>query len=1138
MIHPSIRDLFLGLAKHPAFQQAVHDVRAGAAAELSGLSLTAKALYSVLLWQVTERPVLLVTDGAKEAEAVHEAAETFFELLVEQPREGKRGRPQMLPALDVLPFQGLSPHAEILEQRVLAILRLAAGSAPVTVIPVGAALLKTERPEFYRQLALHLRAGEEMPLEAIIAHLESIGYERREPVELVGEYSVRGGILDVYSPQSPQPVRLEFFGDLIESVRRFDVATQRSVLKLESCSLLPLTEYPKPPSKVMEPGWEFRLSIEKPRATPVFSLAESPIVLWDEPEQIEAAAGRLWKRLAQAGGAVESASAKIFCSHEEMIEAAAGLPSLAMRQLALGEGGSHLTTRPSLAFHGNLQVAIAETRNLVGGGGRVAFFAASNGEVERMADVLNEYGIAYQLGLRQAGSTPEYLAERAYYSGAAASTFVIKGGIRRGVCFADANVTLFGSEDLFETSELVAPPPAVGQQMAAFSADLIDLKPGDYVVHAEHGVGRFLGIREIAQGDTRGDYMLLEYYDAAKLYVPLTRMDLIQRFRGGGGDATPTLDRLGGVTWSRTKMRVKAKMRDMAEELLKLYAQRKMAEGFAYSPDSNWQREFEDAFEFTPTKDQVTAVKDVKRDMERTQPMDRLLCGDVGYGKTEVVMRAAFKAMGDGKQVAVLAPTTVLAFQHFETFKRRFAAFPVRVEMLSRFRTAKELKQAVEDIAAGKVDVAIGTHRLFSKDVEFKDLGLVIVDEEQRFGVKDKERLKQMKKNVDFISMSATPIPRTLHMSLLGLRDLSVIETPPKDRLAIQTTVAHFQPELIKAAIELELARGGQVYFIHNKVDSIWARAASIQELAPMARIGVGHGQMAEAELEKSMLKFMRHEYDVFVSTTIVENGLDIPLANTILIENAERYGLSELYQLRGRVGRSSRRAYAYLLVPADTQLTEVARKRLAALREFSDLGAGFKVAALDLELRGAGNLLGGEQHGHINAVGFDMYVKLLEDTVRELKGEEVPLEIHTTLNLGLDVRIPSEYIADENQRMRAYKRIANAASREEREEVARELADRYGPLPEALDGLMGYSAVKVLAEKIGIEAIERRQGVVNIKFHKDARLDPERLMQLVQSTAGAQFTPAGVLRLPGDGAGGVHALDVLRGQLEQLTGA
>jgi len=779
-------------------------------------------------------------------------------------------------------------------------------------------------------------------------------------------------------------------------------------------------------------------------------------------------------------------------------------------------------------------VAIAEARTLVEEGRRVAFFAGSTGEIERVADILNEYGLPYQLGLEQFESTPSYLAERAYMSGGSASIFLVKGLISHGTSFQDSKLVVFGSEDLFETSELVSRGPLSKPAMEAFSPDIIDLKPGDYVVHAEHGVAQYLGLREIAQGEAKGDYMLLEYAGGSKLYVPLTRMDLVQRFRGAG-EAKPALDRMGGVTWTRTKTKIKARMRDMADELLKLYARRKITEGFVYSPDSNWQREFEDAFEFVPTRDQITAIAEIKRDMENQQPMDRLLCGDVGFGKTEVVMRASFKALGDGKQVAVLAPTTVLAFQHFETFKRRFQPFPVRVEMFSRFRNSKELKASLVDLAEHKIDISIGTHRLLSEDVHFKDLGLVIVDEEQRFGVKHKERLKHLKRNVDVITMSATPIPRTLHMSLLGLRDMSVIETPPKDRLAIHTVVAPFQPELIRQAVELELGRGGQVYFLHNRVDSIWSRAAMIQELAPTARIGVGHGQMSEHELEKTMLQFMRHEFDILVCTTIIENGLDIPLANTMIVENAERYGLSELYQLRGRVGRSNRRAYAYLMVPPDTELTEIARKRLAALKEFSDLGAGFKIAALDLELRGAGNLLGGEQHGHINSVGFDTYVRLLDETVRELKGEEVVPEIHSSLNLNLDIRIPPDYISDENQRLRAYRQIANAADAAARDRAEKELEDRYGPVPDAVRSLLQYSALKNLAEQIGIEAVDRRHNLLNIKFHNETRVDPARLMNLVSKTSGAQFTPAGVLLLPIDGSSPGEILHTLEERLGQL---
>ncbi len=1116
---------------------------------LSGLTLTGKAIYSVLLWQAVERPLLIVVDGNKQAEALSEAVDTFFDLLV----SGRGTRPQLLPALDVLPFQRLSPHAEISEQRAIALWRIAAGRVPITVTPVASALLRTNNADFYRQLAVSIRPGDELPLDDLVAHLESIGYERREPVEMVGEYSVRGGILDVFPPEAGKPYRIEFFGDQVESVRRFEVDSQRSVLKVEDCTLLPLVEHPKSRQLFVElgqaigdegvattgepfAGWEVLVPLARPRSGSVFRLLERPVVVWDEPEQLRGAAERLWKRLDDPERRAPASAEGVFLRMDDIVAEVAGASRVELRELALDESGAglHIAARPAMNFQGNIQVAAGETRNLIEAGGRVAFFAPSTGEVERLAEIFQEYSIPFQLGIDPGESMPAYLAERAY-AGSVASTFLIKGLVRHGVVLPDSRLAIFGFEDLFGRTEYAARKAPARGGIQAFAADLADLKPGDYVVHAEHGIGRFVGLREIGQGDQAGEYMLLEYAGEARLYVPLTRMDLVQKFRGSG-EALPSLDRLGGLTWARTKTRVKARMRDMADELLKLYAQRRLAEGFAFSSDGNWQREFEDAFEFTETDDQLSAIRDIKRDMELQQPMDRLLCGDVGFGKTEVAMRSAFKALGDGKQVAVLAPTTVLAFQHFETFKRRFAPFPVRVEMLSRFRTRKELDAVAADVAAGKVDIAIGTHRLLSKDIEFRDLGLLIVDEEQRFGVRHKERLKQLKKNVDVLTMTATPIPRTLHMSLLGLRDLSVIETPPKDRLAVHTVVAPFDPELVKTAVEQELSRGGQVYFIHNRVDTIWPRAAMIQEMLPWARIAVGHGQMAEAELEKIMLGFMQGKYDVLVSTTIVENGLDIPLANTIIIENADRYGLSELYQLRGRVGRSNRRAYAYLLVAPGAELTEVARKRLAALKEFSDLGAGFKIAALDLELRGAGNLLGGEQHGHINAVGFDMYVRMLDETVREMKGEEVPPEVHANLNLGLDLRLPPEYIGDEHQRLRAYKRIAEAASPEDAERVRQELADRYGPPPETMDHLLGYSVLKSLAQRLGIENVDRRQGMLNVKFHQESKVDPNRLMALVGSTPGAQFTPAGVLRIPLNGASTASAiLDRLQSALSEL---
>jgi transcription-repair coupling factor (superfamily II helicase) len=1146
LIHPAIRDLFLELNRHPEFQKLLRQLTPGSAATASfaGLTNTAKAIYLVLLWQFAGRPLIVLVDGSKQAETLAELIRTFFEVLVTDPAAP---RPVLIPSLDVLPHQKLSPHPEISEQRVTGMWRLAQGAASIAITPIASALLRTDPPESYRQLALMLETGEDMPPELLTEHLESVGYQRREPVEMVGEYSVRGGILDIFPAEAEHPVRIEMFGDTIESMRRFDPATQRSIFKIEKCLILPLVEWPQnrrhladlashanlefPPTPGEPyPGWEFHLPLIKPRSSSLLDLAPASMVVVDEPEQVTSAAERLWIRLEEPGpGSVLPANAN-FYTWDELNEKLGARTRIELRELeVLGQDTAatakvHVASKPSMAFRGKISVAVAEARTLVDQGYRVVFFAPSAGELERLADIFQEYSVPFQLGLTASESTPQYLMERAYLAGSVSSIYLVRGLVRRGVVLPESQLAIVGSEDLFETSDLVAKPDGRRRPAAAFAADIGDLKPGDFVVHASHGMGKFLGLREISHGEQSGDFMLLEYADGAKLYVPLTRLDQIQKYRSVG-DASPGLDRLGGATWNRTKSRVKSKLRDMADELLKLYAERQMAEGHAFSADSNWQREFDDAFEYTETADQLNAIKEIKNDMERTQPMDRLLCGDVGYGKTEVAMRAAFKALGDGKQVALLAPTTVLSFQHYETFKSRFAPFPVKVEMLSRFRSPKEVKEVIEAVAEGKVDVLIGTHRLLSKDVEFRDLGLLIVDEEQRFGVRHKERLKQLSKNVDVLTLTATPIPRTLHMSLLGIRDLSVIETPPKDRLAIQTVVAHFHPDLIKTAIEQELARGGQVYFIHNRVDTIWARAAAIQEMVPHARIGVGHGQMPEAALEKVLLGFMRHEYDVFVSTTIVENGLDIPLANTIIIENADRYGLAELYQLRGRVGRSNRRAYAYLLVPTDSELSEIARKRLAALKEFSDLGSGFKIAALDLELRGGGNLLGAEQHGHINLVGFDTYLRLLEQTVQELKGEEVPLEIQSKLSLGLDIRIPPEYLGDEQQRLRAYKQIADASTSDEAAKVLADLEDRYGKAPEPVHNLLRFSMLKSLAQKSGIEAIERRPGAVNIKFHAESKVDPARLMTLVREVEGSQFTPAGVLRLPLDGQPGAAEL-------------
>jgi transcription-repair coupling factor (superfamily II helicase) len=778
-----------------------------------------------------------------------------------------------------------------------------------------------------------------------------------------------------------------------------------------------------------------------------------------------------------------------------------------------------------------------EVRRQIADSKRVLIAVPNTGEVERLADIFSEYGVSFRLGSRTR-SGESYADETSYFSGELLTATLAKAYVPDGVALPDSGLTIFGARDLFDESESVASRPQRHKsKTSAFLSDFRDLQVGDYVVHVEHGIGQYQGLKEINQGDGNAEFMLLEYAEGARLYVPLTRLDLVQKYRSSEG-AKPALNHLGTAAWTRTKARVRKAMKDMADDLLRLYAERKRAQGHAFSPDSEWMREFEDAFEFSETEDQDLAIADVKRDMESTQPMDRLLCGDVGYGKTEIAMRAAFKAISDNKQVAVLAPTTVLAFQHYETFKQRFAAFPVSIDMISRFRSPRQQKEILQRVEAGKVDILIGTHRLLSKDVKFADLGLLVVDEEQRFGVRHKERVKQMRREVDVLTMSATPIPRTLHMSLVGLRDMSVIETPPKDRIAIQTVVASWDDKLIQSALEQELERGGQVYFVHNRVDSIWDIAAKLQALAPGARIIVGHGQMSEGELEKVMLKFMHHEADILVATTIIENGLDIPLCNTILINRADRLGLSELYQLRGRVGRSNRRAYSYLLLPAEIELTPIARRRLAALKEFSDLGAGFKIAALDLELRGAGNLLGGEQSGHIEAVGFELYTQMLDRAVREMKGEAAPEEAETQLNLGLNIRIPVDYIPEENQRLRMYKRVAGIETESQLNDVRAELQDRYGDPPAAVRNLLDYAELKLLAVRTGATAMERKRDLVSIKFRQNAAIDPARLAKFVSSQRGAQFAPDGTLKYVSKAVSAPDVLAQLHSLLEELSPA
>ncbi|HTZ98274.1 MAG TPA: transcription-repair coupling factor [Terriglobales bacterium] len=1166
MVLPFVRDLFADVEKLPSFLRAASRFREGTGrTSVSGLTPTAKALLLVLLQRAVGRPFVVIVPDNRAAEDLVPLLQGFHELI-------GGNEPQSiisLPARDVLPFQNLSPHPEIQEERAVALWKIATGAVSILVSPVVSTALRLRSADYYSDLARVARRGEAIDIDSLLQHLNTVGYSSADVVEMPGEYALRGGILDVYPPEADRPLRIEFFGDEVESIRKFDPASQRSADPVEEALLLPLTETPvneellgsiharlsgkritgneeiveqavRSGGVTVFPGWEFYAPVAGANQT-VFEMMPNAVVMADEPPSLKDEFDRVWSRIEDAhersgvGNLVRPAD--LYVSPDDWWKKFQSLPGADLEHLEIASPDKPepitFHSQPAPRFHGSAESMLKETRKQIAEQNRVLIAVPNIGEVERLADVFSENAVSFRLGSRTRGGE-SYADETAYFAGEILTATLAKGYVPDGVIFPDAHLTIFGARDLFDESEAAVRPQRQKSKTSAFLSDFRDLQVGDYVVHVEHGIGQYQGLKEINQGDGNLEFMLLEYADAARLYVPLTRLDLVQKYRSSEG-AKPALNHLGSAVWAKTKARVRKAMKDMADELIKLYAQRNAAKGYAFT-DNQFMHEFEDAFEYNETDDQMEAIKDVQVDMESHRPMDRLLCGDVGYGKTEVAMRAAFRAVNNNKQVAVLAPTTVLAFQHYETFKQRFAAFPVTIEMISRFRTTKQQKEILQKVEAGKIDILIGTHRLLSKDIKFTDLGLLVVDEEQRFGVRHKERLKQMRKEVDVLTMSATPIPRTLHMSLVGMRDMSVIETPPKDRMAIQTVVLSWDEQLIRSALQLELDRGGQAYFVHNRVESIWEIAAKLQELVPKARITVGHGQMSEGELEKVMLKFMHHEADILVSTTIIENGLDIPLCNTIIVNRADRFGLSELYQLRGRVGRSNRRAYAYLLIPADAELTPLARRRLAALKEFSDLGAGFKIAALDLELRGAGNLLGGEQSGHIEAVGFELYTQMLDRAVRELKGEAPPEEAETQLNLGLNIRIPSDYIAEENQRLRMYKRIAGVETSAQLDDVGSELKDRYGEPPTVVQNLLEYASLKILAAQVGVVSIERKREQVTIKFRQNTLIDPGKLARFVSAQNGAHFAPDGTLKFPLKTAPAGAILTTLKDLIEELS--
>ncbi len=1011
---------------------------------VAGLTGAARALAVAELLQVHPRPVLILVKGRAEARQWAQDLRFFGAPAAEFPER----EPRL--------WRG-GHHREADAERALVCRRLLAGE-PVAVVATPAALdVALPAPAAFAGATVRLTVGDALDRELLLQALEAAGYERVDTVVEVGQWSVRGGIVDIFTPAHPSPARLEFFGDEVESIRLFDPTSQRSRAPLDDLLVLPLNGADGPGGD----GGAGRPTLLDylPAGTPVVL---DPPGLLDRTDEEAPARPPLAERL-QGRPRVEL----------DLVAGASGPPDAVLDTRSVGQ------------YAGRFGQLAEELKGWRREGFTVRLTAADERQAGHLEQILREHGLEARVTAALDG--PEGLA-------------ILPGECSAGFTIPALGFILLTEAEVFGARRRTLRRPKFqrGSPLTAFT----DLAVGDLVVHEDHGIGRYLGLKTMKVGDREGDFLILEYAEGNQLYLPVERLDLISKYLGGDA-AAARLDRLGGASWQRVKDSVRAALRDMAEELLQLYARRAVAERGAFPPDGPWQREFEAAFRFEETADQLRAIDEVKRDLEAPRPMDRLVAGDVGYGKTEVALRAAFKVVAGGAQVAVLVPTTVLAQQHFATFADRFAPFPARVELLSRFRSPAEQKAVVDGLRNGTVDVVIGTHRLLSRDVAFKNLGLLIVDEEHRFGVAHKERLKQLRASVDVLALTATPIPRTLYMSLSGVRDMSVIETPPPDRLPVDTVVCRFSKAVIREAIERELNRGGQVFFVHNRVQSLPAMARFLRELVPDARLVVAHGQMRERELEAAMVKFVSGQADVLLSTAIVESGLDIPASNTIVVNRADRFGLAQLYQLRGRVGRERQQAYCYLLVPADGRVDEQAQRRLRVLQELTELGSGFKLALRDLEIRGAGNLLGAQQHGHIAAVGFDLYSKLLAEAVRELRGEPAPATVEPVISVDVEGFLPDDYVPEVNQRLGFYKRLAGASSDAEVEDLRAELLDRFGPLPDAAEQLLDIVRIRVAARAVAVERIEAGEGRALLTFAPSTPVSPDRLVQAIQRSRG-----------------------------------
>ena len=992
------------------------------------------------------------------------------------------------PAKDLLFFQADIHGNLLIRQRMKVIKALLEEKELTVVTSIDGCMDFLESLEKIKEQLIHYESDSTVDIEQLKNQLVALGYERVGQVEMPGQFSVRGGIVDIYCLTEENPWRIELWGDEIDSIRSFDPESQRSLENLEELTIYPAVEHI---------GDKDMVSFLD------YFPEERTIIFLDEPNRLTEKGGAVEEEYRQSRMHREEKGSRNLpenwlCSFEQLQKELNKRNCISVCALEPKQAGwkvrekFYLEVKSISAYNNSFELLVKDLHQYKKQGYRIALLSGSRTRAERLAKDLQEEGLAAFYG-------QDY--DREICPG---EIMVVYGHAKKGFEYPLIKFAVMTESDIFGQEQKKKKKK---NYSGSRIQDFAELSVGDFVVHEKHGLGIYRGIEKVEVDRIVKDYIKIEYRGGSNLYIPATQLDCLQKYSGADASKAPKLNKLGTQEWNKTKSKVRGAVKNIAKELVELYAVRQEKEGYVCGPDTVWQREFEEMFPYEETEDQLSAIEDAKRDMESTRIMDRLICGDVGYGKTEVALRAAFKEVQESRQVAYLAPTTILAQQIYNTFVQRMKEFPVRVELLCRFRTPAQQKKAIEDLKKGQVDVIIGTHRILSKDVQFKNLGLLIVDEEQRFGVTHKEKIKQLKKDVDVLTLTATPIPRTLHMSLIGIRDMSVLEEPPMDRMPIQTYVMEYDEETVREAINRELRRGGQVYYVYNRVTDIDEVALRIAKLVPDARVDFAHGQMSERELENVMYSFVNGDIDVLVSTTIIETGLDISNVNTMIIHDSDRYGLSQLYQLRGRIGRSNRTAYAFLMYRKNVMLKETAEKRLAAIREYTDLGSGFKIAMRDLELRGAGNLLGAQQHGHMNAVGYDLYCKMLNEAVKEAKGIHTMEDFETSVDLNVDAYIPDSYISNEFQKLDIYKRIAGIETQQDYDDMLEELLDRFGEPGKAVLNLLAIAKLKAIAHQGYVTEIKQTGKTVRFTLYEKARLNTEGFPALMQKyRRGLQF--------------------------------